>query len=134
MRRLDFAADAVMHDCGVRPRARDGRERNVLELAGVAAEAFQLFDGLDLGQFSGRGLLLEPGEKARHRGAVAAMRLPRALDLGFILHRLHGGDGIGAVGELAAGLGDDAPECVGGTRLVEPDEAARGGEARRGRW
>ena len=39
-----------MHDGAVRPRAGDGREGNILELAGVAAEAFQRCHGVDFGR------------------------------------------------------------------------------------
>ena len=119
-----------MHDGAVRARAGDRGERHVLEQTGVAAEAFQRFDGGDLGELAVRRLAVEPGEKARHRHAVAQMRLVRALDLDRVLHRLHQRDRIGAARHLAAGRRDDARERVGRGRLIEPHGLA--GEAERG--
>ena len=66
-----------------------------LSSAGVAAEAFQRLDRLDLGEMAARRLAVEPGEEARHGGAVAEVRRARAFDLDRILHRLHHRDRIG---------------------------------------
>ena len=120
MRAVAGAGDAVMHDRAVRSRAGDGRERNVLEQAGVAAEAFQRLDRVDLGELAGRRLALEPGEEARHGHAVALVGGAAAGDLGVVLHRLHQRDRIGPAHRLAAAVRDDAGERVGGARLVEP--------------
>ena len=124
------AGDAVVNDGAVRSGARDRRKRNVLQNAGVAAERFQRLDGVDLGQLAARCFLVEPCEEARHGGAVAALSLVRAFDLHRIFHGFHQRDRIGAAGHLAAGGGNDAGQCVGAGRLVEPDGAL--GKAERG--
>ena len=119
-RAVGGAGDAVMHDCRVRPGAGDGRKRNVLERAAVAAEAFQRLHGVDLAQFSRWRLRVEPGQEARHRHAVAQMRGARARDLGLVLRSLHQRDRVGAAHKLAAGLRQQPRQRVGGAGLVEP--------------
>ena len=113
-----------MHDRPVRAGAGDGREGDVLERAGLAAEAFQRLDRVDFAQAAGRRLDVEPGEEARHGGAVAPVRGARAVDLGAVLHRLHQRDRIGAAHRLAAGVRDQPRQRVGGARLVEADRLA----------
>ena len=113
-----------MHDGAVRPGAGDGRERDVLQRAGVAAEGFQRLDGVDLGQRARRRFAVDPGEEPRQRHRVAPMRGPGALDLGGVLDRLEQADGIAAAHRLAAG-GDDQPaQGVGGGGAVERDRCA----------
>ena len=114
------AGDAVMHDRPVRPGAGDGRERNVLQQAAIAAEAFQRLHRVDLGQLAGRRLAREPGQEARHRHAVARVRGARACDLGVVLHGFHQPDRVGAAYRLAAAAGQQPRERVGRARLVEP--------------
>ena len=133
MRRLVLRRDAVMHDGAVRPGAGDGRERNVLEQPGVAAETFQRLDRVDLGQLAARRLAVEPGEKARHRRAVAQLRGARAGDLGRVLHRLHRRDRIGAAQHLAAVLGDEPRDRFRAGRRIEPHARAAPRRARRDR-
>jgi len=128
MTRFGPGGDAVMDDRAVGPEAGDGRKRDVLEDTGVAAEILQRLDGVDLGQSAGRGLAVEPGEKARHGGAVAPVRRPCARHLGRVFHRLHQGDRIGAAPDLAAAGGDEACDRVGGAGGVEPHVAVRGAE------
>ena len=101
-RAIGGARDAVMNDRAVRSRAGDGGERDVLQQAAVAAEALQRLDRVDFGEPAVRRLAFEPGKEARHRGAIAQVRLARALDLDRVLHRLHHRDRIGALDHLAA--------------------------------
>lgn len=68
-----LAGDAVMHDGAVRPRSGDGRERHVLQRAGVAPEGLQRLDGVDLGELAASGLPVDPGEEACQRHGVADM-------------------------------------------------------------
>ena len=119
-----------MHDGAVRSGTRDRGKRHILQETGVAAEAFQGFDRGDFGECAVRRLAVEPGEKARHRHAVAQMRLVRAFDLDRVLHRLHQRDRIGAAGHLAAGGRHDTSERVGRGRLVEPHGLAGEAECR----
>ncbi len=65
-RAVGGAGHAVVHDGAVRTRAGNGRERDVLEQAAVAAEAFQRLDGADLGELARRRLGVEPGQKPHH--------------------------------------------------------------------
>ena len=67
-----------------------------------------------------RRFVLEPGEEARQRRAIALMGGARACDLGMILHRLHQRDRVGPARRLAAVLAQQAGEGVGRARLVEP--------------
>jgi len=117
---IALAGDAVMHDGAVGSCARDCRKRDIFELAGLVAKAFQRFDGCNLSQTSARGLRVDPGEKARDGGAVAAMRGARAFDFDLVLDSLHDGDRIGATRDLAAIAGNQARERIGCRRLVEP--------------
>ena len=96
MRPVGGAGHAVMHDRAVRPRAGDGRERNILERAGVAAEALQRRHRVDFGELARRRLLVEPGEETRHRRAVALVGRAAAGDFGVVLDRLHQRDRVGA--------------------------------------
>ena len=90
-----------------------------LEQAGFAAEGFQRLDGADLGELALRRLAVEPGEEARHGGAVAPVRLARAFDLDRVLHRLEQRDRVRAFADLAAGAGHDPRQRVGGGREIE---------------
>ena len=95
-------------------------KRNVLEQPGVAAKTFQRLDRVDLGEAAGRRLAVEPGEKARHRRAVAQLRRARAGDLGRVLHRLHRRDRIAAAQNRAAALGEEARDRLRGGGRIEP--------------
>ncbi len=113
-----------MHDGAVGPGAGDGRERDLLEKSGLAAEAFQRFDDPDFGQLAVRRFAVEPGEEARDRRAIAPVRGARALDLDRVLHRLEQRDRIGALAHLAAAVADETRERIGAGRLVEPHRLA----------
>ena len=121
---VGFLGNAVVHDGAVRPRARNGRERNVLEQAGVAPKTLQRRHRINLGEVSARSLPVEPRQEPRQGGAVARMRRARALDLDGILHRLHQRDRIAPARHLAAVARDQARERVGGGRLVETHDLA----------
>ncbi len=108
-----------MYDGPVRPGAGDGRERHVLQQAGVAAEAFQRRHRVDLGQLARRRFAREPGEEARQRRAVAHVRRARAHDFGVVLDRLHERDGIGVGRRLAAVFADEPGQRVGRGGPVE---------------
>ncbi len=125
-----------MHDGAVRPGAGDGRKRDVLQRAGLAAECFQRLDGVDLGQRARGRLAVDPGEESRQRHRVAAMRPARAFDLGRVLDGLEQADRIVAAHRLAAGRNNQAAQCVGGGYAVERDRCAalrQRGEFRRQR-
>ena len=111
-----------MHDGAVRPGAGDGRKRNVFQKSAVAAKTLQRLDRVDLGQAT-RRLAIEPGQKFRHRGAVAQLRRAGAGDLGCVLHRLHRRDRIAAAHDLAAVLDDEARDRLGAGRGIEPHGA-----------
>ena len=121
---VGLAGDAVMHDGAVRSGAGDGRKRNVLQRAGVAAEGFQRFHGVDLGQMARGRLAVDPGEEARQRHRVAAVRVAGALDLDRVLAGLEQRHGIAAAHHLAAGAFDQAAQRVGGSGAVERDRRA----------
>ncbi len=76
---------AVMHDGAVAARARNGVEGHVAEHAGGAAETFQLFRRVDLGQLAARRIGFKPGQEPRQRRAVADMRLAHAFDFEAVL-------------------------------------------------
>ena len=120
-----LASDAVMHDGAVRPGAGDGRKRNILEKPGVAAKALQRLDRVDFSQFPARRFAVEPGEKARHGGAIANLRGARAGDLGSVLYRLHRRDRIAAAHDLAAALGEKARDRVGAQGRIEHHRKSR---------
>ena len=119
------AADAVMHDGAVRSGAGDGRERDVFQHAGIAAEALQGLDGIDLGQASLRRFAIEPGQKARHCGAVAQLRGFGAGDLGLVLDRLHRHDRIAAAQHLAAVISNELGNRFRTDAGIEPRRALR---------
>ena len=112
--------DAVMHDCRVRPAAGDGRKRDILEQAAVAAETFQRLHRADLGQCPRRRLAFQPGQETHHCHTVAYMRGAGPCDLGGILDCLHQCDRVGAARRLAAVLRDQPRQRIGRARLVQP--------------
>ena len=117
-----------MHDRAVRPKGRDRVEADVLELARLTPESFELERGRDLIDLAGRAHLVEPGEEARHGDAVAKMRRPRAFDLRFVLDRLGRDAGIGTGRELAA-LGLERAREADCRRLgIEPQPRAGAAE------
>ena len=71
-------------------------------------------------ELAGRRLAREPGEEARHRGAVAPMRRARARDLGGVLHRLHERDRVGPDIGRPAGALDAADERDGAALGIDP--------------
>ena len=87
-------------------------------------KALQRLDRVDLGQ-AARRLAVEPGQKLRHRGAVAQLRRAGAGDFGCVLHRLHRRDRIAAAHDLAAVLDDEARDRLGAGRGIEPHGAMR---------
>ena len=129
---VGLAGDAVMHDGAVRPGAGDGRERDVLQRAGVAAERLQRFHGVDLEQPALRRLAVDPGEEARQRHGVAAMRGLRALDLDRVLDGLEQRHRIIAAHRPAAARGDLPAQRVRRGGIVERDRCAGRCEFRQG--
>ena len=88
--RLVALRDAVMHDGAVRAGAGDGREARRPSAAPVSRRKASSVSTASISvSLPLRRLAREPGEEARHRGAVAAMRGAGAGDLGRVLHRLH---------------------------------------------
>ena len=125
-----------MHDGAFRSGAGNGREGDVLQRAGLAAERLQRFDGVDLGQRARRGFAVDPGEEPRQRHRIAPMRLLCAFDLGRVLDCLEQRDRVAAAHRLAAGGTDQAAQGVGGGGAVERDRCAllrQFGERRRQR-
>ena len=119
------ARDAVMHNGAVRAGAGDGRERDVLEQAGVAAETFQSLDRFDFAQLAVWCYAIEPGEEACHRDAVAQLRGAGARDLGGVLDRLHRRNRIAAAHYLAAGLDHEPRDRLRTGGRIEPYRAMR---------
>ena len=111
--------DAIMHDGAVGPGARDGRKGNVLEQAGLAAEAFQRLDRIDLGELAAGA---SRSNQARKRTTAApsrtcAARAP-AISTSFFTAFISA-IGIGPVRNRAAAPTDETGERVGGGRLIE---------------
>ncbi|GCC46735.1 hypothetical protein chiPu_0030840, partial [Chiloscyllium punctatum] len=121
---VGLARHAIMHDGAVRPGAGDGRERDVLQRAGLAAERLQGLDGVDLGEVACGRLAVDPGKEARQRHGVALVRGAGAFDLGEVLDRLEQADRIVAAHRLAAGARDQAAQGVRRGRAVERDRGA----------
>ena len=69
---VGLAGDAVMHDGAVWSGAGDGRERDVLQRAGLAAKRLQRLDGVDLRQRTRRA------PRGRPRRGTAPAPLHRA--------------------------------------------------------
>ena len=99
-----------MRDGGIGVGGGDRRKRNVLQLAGVAAERFERLRRIDFGEFSARRMNCEPMQKADDRGPVPQLRLPRAFDFGRVLARPHRDDRILAQRAGAARLFQDRGE------------------------
>ena len=120
-----LAGDAVVHDRAVRTGAGDGRERDVLQRAGVAAEALQRLDGVDLGQRAGgrlRGRSRPESAPAPPHRADARSRVP-SISVA-ILDGLEQADRIVAAHRLAACARYQPAQRVGGARAVERDRCA----------
>ena len=120
---IALAGDAVMHDGAVGARAGDGGERNVFQQPGVAAKTLQRLDRIDFAQAPGRRFAIEPGQKTRHRGAVAFLCGARARDLDRVLHRLHRRDRVAAAQNFAAVLRHQARDRFGAGSRIEPHGA-----------
>ena len=120
MRRLDVAGDAVMHDGAVRPGAGDGRERDVLERAGVAAEAFQRLDRVDFGQLARRRFACRArrgsARSRRHRAVGARAPAISAWFFTAFISVIGSAPRCGLPPCLVSRL----RESVGCARLVEP--------------
>src|SRR4029079_17848401 len=93
---------AVVPPRRFRPRGRYSVEADILELSGLAAAGLELHRRLNLVDPPRIARLVEPGEEAGHRHAVAQMRLARALDLDRVLDGLGVGTRVGAGNELRA--------------------------------
>ena len=88
--------DAVVDDRAVRAGAGNRVEGDVdqfraVSQRGLGAECLQPLDRGDLVDGPGRPDLVEPGQEAHHRGAVADMGAARAGEFGCILARLRQG-------------------------------------------
>ena len=79
--------DAIVDDGAVRAGAGDGVEGEILQRAGVSAEALQLLARFDLLHLAALALGREPMQEARNRRAVARVRLARAFDFRRVLAR-----------------------------------------------
>src|SRR5260370_28360394 len=80
----------------MRARARNRRERNVLQGSGCQAIGLKRPDRVDLLQPPAGRLDVEPGQKARYGRAVTLMRGPRASELRRVFRGLDPYDGIDA--------------------------------------
>ena len=85
-------------------RRGDRRKGYVFQRAGRPAKGLQRFDRVDFGQLSARRFRVEPGQKPRHRRAVALMRGPRSRQFRLVLYGFHERDGILADLRLPARL------------------------------
>ena len=128
-----LAGDAVVHDGAVRAGAGDGRERNILQRAGLPPEGLQRLDGVDFRQRARGRFAIDPGKEAHQRHGVALVRRSGALDLGDVLHRLEQAHRVVAAHRLAAGGGDQAAQRVRRGRAVEGDRSAAAREFRQRR-
>src|ERR1700730_2653831 len=108
--RVGLDGHTIMRNGGIGAGGGDGRKRNVLQLAGVAAEGFERLRRFDLAEISARRMDGEPMQKVDHRGLVPQMRIPRAFEFGRVLARLHRDDRILAERAGAAGLFQDRGE------------------------
>src|SRR3546814_757909 len=82
-------AHPVVHDGAVGPRAGDGVEGEIAQLAGLLAEGRETLGGLDLGErilaAALRSGLVEPMQEAAEGGAVAAVGAAHAIKFGGVL-------------------------------------------------
>ena len=96
-----------MHDRAVRPGAGDGRERDVLQRAGVAAEALQRLDGVDFGELcrsAPRGRARRGSAPAPAPSRACAVRVP-SISVAFFT-AFSSAIGSRPAHRLAAGGGD----------------------------
>ena len=119
--RVGLDGHTIMRNGGIGAGGGDGRKRNVLQLARVAAESFERLRRIDLAEISARRMDCEPMQKADHRGAVPQMRIPRAFEFGRVLARLHRDDRILAELAGAAGLFQDRGELGWRRGEIEQD-------------
>ena len=119
------AGHAIMDNRAVGTCAGDGREGDILERAGLAAEAFERRHRVDFGELARRCLLVEPGEKSHHRRPVAFVGGPAADDLGVVLGGLHERNRVGAALRLGSWFGQQAHERLGRACLIQAHGLAR---------
>src|SRR5215213_5094599 len=94
----------------------------------VAAESFQLVAGGDLAQAALRRLARQPGQKAGHRGAVAAMRGARAVEFDRVLAGFWQQTGVGGAMDRTARRREPVEYPGGCRRRVGLHPRARDGE------
>ena len=111
----------VMHHGAMRSCRRDRIEAQILELSRVATELFELHRRADLIDPARGRMLVEPGEEARHRRAVADMRGAGARDLGVVLDRLGQNAGVVAGDDLGAGSFENLREAHRRRVRIEAD-------------
>ena len=99
---VGFARDAIMHNGTVRAGSGDGRKRDILQRAGLAAETFQRFYGVDLGQRAVWRFAIDPCEKPSERYSVALVCVTCSGNLGRIFDSFEQSNGVGATYRFAA--------------------------------
>ncbi len=127
-----LGAGAVMHDRAVRAGAGDRREAEVTEVFALLAEGFEPVAGGDLLEPTSGRLARQPGEEARHRGAVAAMRLAGAVELDRVLACLGQHARVGGAVDLRARLAKPVEHPGGGARGIDLHPSRLGERIERG--
>src|SRR6202023_670371 len=87
--RVGLDGHTIMRNGGIGAGGGDGRKRNVLQLARVAAESFECLRLLHLVDISAGRMDCKPMKKVHPRGPAPKMRIPRAFEFGRVLARLH---------------------------------------------
>src|SRR6185312_8239491 len=91
------------------------------EIVALGAERLELVGGGDLAEPAVHRARREPGEEARQRRAVAAMRQARAVELGLVLARLGELRRIGGAMDLSARRGEAIEDPGRGARRIDLD-------------
>src|SRR5262249_46476410 len=112
----------------VRAGSRDCRKAEIAEMLTFPAERLEPVAGGDLAQPAFRRLARQPGQKAGHRGAVAAVRGAGAVELSPVLAGFWQQARIGRAVDLAAGRLQPAEHPSGGSRRVGLHPRARHGQ------
>ena len=121
----------VVDDRTVRARTGYRRKAQIAEMLAVAPDRLEPVAGGDLAEPALWRLAREPGEKARQRRAVAAMRRPRAVELDRVLARLGQEAGIGGAVDLRARRVEPIEDPGGGGRRDRPEPGRLRRRARR---
>ncbi len=119
-----------MRNGRVRAGARNRVERQVPQKVRFLADRLELVRRRHLAEPALRRLRVEPGEEARQRRTVPAMRGPRALHFRFVLHRLCKDAGVARLDDLRAGVLERLEDRGDGRAWIDVDRLAAGAELR----